>query len=129
MSKSSDAQALPRSMRRSAGCPFFRRLLSQGQTTTHGRELEFPECIDMRHLLRRMIEGRCDRTFAIVSQQPALICKTIEAIVVTENEMVEQPNAEQVAGFPQSRGKRPIFGARRGIAGLMVMNGCDVKSR
>lgn len=82
----------------------------------------------MRHLLRRMIEGRCDRTFAAASQRPALVCKTIEPIV-TENEMVEQPDAKQVARLPQSCGERPIFGARRRISGGVVMHECDVKSR
>ncbi len=33
------------------------------------------------------------------SQGPALICKTIETIV-TENEMVEQSDAQQVTAFP-----------------------------
>ena len=50
-------------------------------------------CQEQRHALRRIIDGRCDRTFAVTSQQPALICKTIET-VVTENEMVEQPDAQ-----------------------------------
>lgn len=35
------------------------------------------------------VVGRCDRTFAVASRRPALIGKTIEAIVVTENEVVE----------------------------------------
>ena len=34
------------------------------------------------------INAKCERTFAVDSQRPALICKTIETIV-TENEMVE----------------------------------------
>jgi hypothetical protein len=61
----------------------------------------------MRHMLRRIIDDKCDRTFAIASQRPALICKTVEA-VVTENEMVEQPDAQQVSSFPQACGKRGI---------------------
>ncbi len=77
----------------SAYCPFFRRSLCQKQTTTCGRELDFPECVDMRHLLRKIIRGKYDRTFAVASQRPALICKTIESIV-TENEMVEQLDAQ-----------------------------------
>jgi hypothetical protein len=47
---------------------------------------------DRRHALKKIVDERCDRIFAVVSQRPALICKTIEA-VVTENEMVEQPDA------------------------------------
>jgi len=47
----------------------------------------------MRHLLRRIIDGNGDRTFAVASQRPALIGKTIET-VVTENKMVEQPDAQ-----------------------------------
>jgi hypothetical protein len=39
-------------------------------------------------VLKRTIDERCDRTFAVASQRPALIGKTIET-VVTENEMVE----------------------------------------
>jgi hypothetical protein len=37
-----------------------------------------------------------------------MIGKTIET-VVTENKMVEQPDAQQVSSFPQSRGERPIL--------------------
>lgn len=66
----------------------------------------------------------CDRTIAIASQRPALICKTIEAIVA-ENEMVEQPDAQQVSSFPQSCGKRAILRARRGISGRMIVDGND----
>ena len=55
--------------------------------------LESSECVDMRDLLRRIIDGKCNRTFAVASQRPALICKTIET-VITENEMVEQPDAQ-----------------------------------
>lgn len=50
------------------------------------------EYVERRYVLKRTIDGRCDRTFAVASQRPALICKTIEA-VVTENEMVEQLDA------------------------------------
>jgi hypothetical protein len=42
----------------------------------------------MRHLLRKIIDGKCDRNFAVALQRPALICKTTET-VVTENETVE----------------------------------------
>lgn len=78
----------------------------------------------MRHLLRMIIEERGDWTFAVASHRPALIGKTIET-VVTENEMVEQPDAQQVSSFTQTCGERPILGARRGIAGWMVVL-CDV---
>ncbi len=80
-------------MARSACCLFLRRPLCQKQTTTRGRDLGSSECVNMRHLFRRIVSGRCDRTIAIASQRPALICKTIET-VVTENEMVEQPDAQ-----------------------------------
>jgi hypothetical protein len=60
------------------------------------------------------------------SQWPALIGKTIES-VVTENEMVEQPDTQQVSSFPQSCGKRPILRARRGISGGMIVL-CGVAS-
>jgi hypothetical protein len=43
--------------------------------------------------LRRIIHERCDRTFAIDSQRPALIRKTIETIVA-KNEMVKKPDAQ-----------------------------------
>lgn len=66
-------------------------------------------------MLKRIIDGRCDRTFVVASQRPALICKTVEA-VVTENEMVEQPDAQQVSSFPQSCSEHPILWARRGIS-------------
>lgn len=46
-----------------------------------------------RHALKRIIDGVCNRTFAVASQLPALVRKTIEAIV-TENEMVEEPDAQ-----------------------------------
>lgn len=68
--------------------PIFRRLLCQKQPATHGRDLVSSECVDMRHVLKRIIDVRCDGTFAVASQRPALICKTIER-VVTENELVE----------------------------------------
>ena len=77
----------------SACCLVFRRPLWQKQTTTCGRNVGFSACVDMRHLLRRIIDGNGDRTFAVASQRPALICKTIET-VITENEMVEQPDAQ-----------------------------------
>jgi hypothetical protein len=95
--------------------------------TTCGRDLESSECVDMRHLRRRIIEAWCDRTFAFASQRPALICKTVDAII-TENEMVEEPDAQQIPSFPQPCGERPILRARRGISGGMVMGACDVKS-
>jgi len=78
----------------------------------------------MHHTLNRIIDRRCDRAFAVASQRPALICKTIET-VVTENEMVEQPDAQEVSSFPQSCGERPILRARRGISGRMVLDSND----
>ena len=99
----------------SACCLFFRRPLFQKQTTTCGRDLESSECVDRRHALEKIIDGRCDRSFAVASQRPALICKTIETIV-TENKMVEEPDAEQVSSFPQTCGERPILSTRRGIS-------------
>ena len=53
-------------------------------------------------------------------QRPALIGKTIET-VVPENEMVEQPDAQQVSSISQSCGERPILRARRGISGGMIV--------
>jgi len=47
----------------------------------------------MRHVLKRIIDVRCDRTFAVASQRPALIGKTIDA-VIAENEMIEQLDAQ-----------------------------------
>ena len=107
----------------SACCLFFWRPLCLAQTTTYGRDLESSECIDMHHLLRKIIERRCDRILAVASQRPALICKTIET-VVTENEMVEQADPEEVSCFSQSCGERPILGARSGISGRMVGDNC-----
>ncbi len=49
-------------------------------------------------MLKRLVDSKRDRTFAVASQRPALICETIETIV-TENEMVKQPDAQQVSGF------------------------------
>lgn len=54
-----------------------------------------------RDLLRRIVDGEHDRTFPVASQRPVLVRKTIKT-VVTENEMVEQPDAQQVSSFPQS---------------------------
>lgn len=99
VSKSRDAQASPRSTGCPAGCLVFRRRLCQEQTTTRSRDLQSSECVDRHHLLRKIIGGRYDRTFAVASQWPALICKTINAIV-TENQMVEQPDAQQLSSFP-----------------------------
>ncbi len=89
-------------------CLLFWRPQLREQTTTCGRELEFSKYVDRRHALKRNIDGRCDRTFSVASQRPARICKTIET-VVTENEMVEQPDAQEVSSFPQSCGERPIL--------------------
>ena len=122
VSKSSIAQASPRSIGCSACCLFSRRPLCQEQTTTCGREVEFSECVERRHALKRIIDGRCDRSFAVASQRPALIGETIET-VVAENEMVEQPDAQEVSSFPQACGERPILSARCGISGRVVMNG------
>lgn len=94
-------------MRPSAGCPFFRRPLCHKQTTTRSRELE-PS-------IRKVNDGKCNRTVAIASQRPALIGEAIET-VLTENEMVEQPDAQQVSSFSQSCGERPILDTRRGIS-------------
>lgn len=85
----------------SACCLILRRPHSEEQTTTRGKDLESSECVDTRHPPRRIIDRRCDRTFAVASQRPALIGETIETII-SENEMVEQPDVEQVAGFPQA---------------------------
>jgi hypothetical protein len=71
-----------------------------------------------------MIDMTCDRTFAVASQRPAVIGKTIETIV-TENEMVEQPYAQQISCFPQACGERPILGTGHGIAGRMIVHGND----
>ncbi|MEQ1846722.1 MAG: hypothetical protein ABL983_14245 [Nitrospira sp.] len=49
---------------------------------------DFYERADKRHQLRRIIDGKYNRTFAVASQRPALIRKTVVTIV-TENEMVE----------------------------------------
>jgi len=62
----------------------------------------------MRDMHGRIIDGRCNKTFALTSQQPALIGKTIET-VVTENETVEEPDAQQFSSVPQSCGERPIL--------------------
>jgi len=51
-----------------------------------------------------------------------LIGKAIEAIVVTENEMVKQSDAQQFSSFPQSCGERPILRARRGISGRVIVD-------
>lgn len=42
--------------------------------------------------------------------------------------MVEQPDAQQVSSAPQSCGERPIFGARRGISGGMIVGHNDRSS-
>jgi hypothetical protein len=67
--------------------------MRQKQAATCGRDLGSSECVDRRNLFRRRIEGSCDRTFAAASQRPALIGKTIKT-VITENEMVEEPDAQ-----------------------------------
>lgn len=80
-------------MAHSASYPLFRRPLCQKQTTTRARDLESSECLDMRYVLKKIIDGKRDRTLAVASQRPALICKTVETIL-TKNEMVEQPDAQ-----------------------------------
>lgn len=80
-------------MAASACCLFFRCPLCQEQATIYGRDLESSECVDRRHLLSRILDGRWHRTLAVALQRPALIRKTIKT-VVTENEMVEQPDAQ-----------------------------------
>lgn len=49
------------------------------------------------------------------SQWPALVRKAVKA-VITKDEMVEQPDAKQVARLPQSCRERPILRARCGIS-------------
>lgn len=78
----------------------------------------------MHHLLRRIIERRCNSTFSVSSHRPALIRKTIES-VVSENEVIEQPDAQQLSSFPQSCGERPILRARRRISGRMIVDRND----
>ena len=93
MNKRHRVDSSQRHIASSTCCTLLRHLLSQEQTTTRGRDLEYSECVDMRYLLKEIIDAKGDRTFAPASQRPALICKTIET-VVTENEMVEQPDAQ-----------------------------------
>jgi hypothetical protein len=92
VNKSSDARESLRTMGGSACCLIFGRPQSEEQTTTCGKDLESSECVDTRHPPRKIVDRRCDRTFTVASQRPALICETIVTIV-TENEMVEQPDA------------------------------------
>lgn len=47
----------------------------------------------MRHSLKCIIDESCNGIFAVASQRPALICKTIET-VVTENEVIEEPDTQ-----------------------------------
>ena len=115
MNKSRWADECQRIMAPSACCLFFRRPLCQKQPTTRGRDLESSECVDMRHLLKKIVEGKEDRTVAVASHRPALICKTVDAII-TENQVVEEPDAKHVASVPQSCGKRAIFRARSRIS-------------
>ena len=61
----------------------------------------------------------------VASQRPALIGKTVDALVVTKNEMVEQSDAQQVSRFAESCGERPILRARRGISGGMIVDRND----
>ena len=56
------------------------------------------------------------------AQRPAVI--SVET-VLTENEVVEQPDAEQFTGPPESCGQRSIFDARCGIAGWVIVRGDD----
>lgn len=93
MNKLHQVHEYQRIMASSACCLFFRRPLSQKQTTTRSRDLQSSECVDRHYLLRKIIGGRYDRSFAVASQRPSLICKTIET-VITENEMVEQLDAQ-----------------------------------
>lgn len=58
------------------------------------------------------------------TQRPAVISKAAGA-VVTENEVVEQPNAEQFTGLPESCAQRSIFDARCGIPGWVIGCGDD----
>ena len=81
------------------------------------------KCVNRRHVLRRIIEGRCASTFVVASWRPALICKTMEP-VVTENEMVEQPDTQEVSSVPQTCGQCSILRARRGISEGTVGGEC-----
>ncbi len=82
----------------------------------------------MRHVFKSIVDGKCDRTFAVVSQRPAIICETIET-VVTENEMVKQSDTQEFSSFAQPCGEGPILRTRRGISGGMIVDRYDVKSR
>ena len=106
-------------MRRSACCPFFRRPLCHKQASTCGRALESSKYVEMSRLLRGMIEGRCHRTFTVASHRPALVRKTIQT-VVTENEVVEQPDTQQVSSVSQPCGEGSILRARCEVFGRMI---------
>jgi hypothetical protein len=75
-------------MAHSTCCPYFRRPLRQKQTATCGRDLESSECVDRRYVLKMITDGKCNKTFAIVSQRPTLICNTIETVVTEKGVLV-----------------------------------------
>lgn len=81
----------------SEGCLFFRHPLSKGTPPLMVGVLISLSCFDMRHVPR--MDNQKRKREAVASQRPALIGKTIETIV-PENEMVEQPDAQQVSSFP-----------------------------
>jgi len=61
------------------------------------------------------------------SAWPPLVGEPVDA-VLPENDVVEERDPEQLAGVAQPLGQNPILGARRGIAGGVVVGACDVKS-
>jgi hypothetical protein len=50
------------------------------------------------------------------------------AALISEDEMVEQGDAEQVGTLPESAGEHAILWAGCGIAGGVIVGTCDVKS-
>ena len=63
-----------------------------------------------------------------LSAGPALVGKAVVPLLGL-NQMIEEGNAEEVAGLAQPFGQDAIFGTWHDIARRMIMRTCDVKSR
>ena len=60
--------------------------------------------------------------------RPALIGEAV-AVLISEDEMVEQSDAEQVGALLEPAGEHTILLAGRNIARGVIVRTCDVKSR
>ena len=61
----------------------------------------------------------------MVSRRPAVVCKAVGPLI-TENDVIQESDAEQFSGLSQARSKNMVFRAGRRIAGWMIVSADNV---